>query len=82
MAYIDVDLSEFYDDELMEEVKRRELISEDYENLENKIRSIEESVTNLVDAINLKQQNQTNKLIENLIYSVTGRIITIGEWNG
>jgi len=68
MAYIDVDLDAFDDDELLQEVKDRKL------DLAGKI---EEECEHLITAIWLKRRVGVDyqKELDELIYSVIGKIV-------
>jgi hypothetical protein len=68
MAYIDVDLDAFDDDELLQEVKDRKL---------DLSAQIEEECEHLVTAIWLKRRVGVDyqKELDDLIYSVIGKIV-------
>lgn len=70
MPYItlDVDLDEFSDEDLMEELERRNLVDE---------KTIDSKIKVIIEKIHLKRMFGLNflKEVDELIYEVTGRIV-------
>lgn len=68
---VDVDLDEFSDDDLLEELDRRQLASD------GSINTINTEIKELIEKIHLKRMFQLDflKEVDELIYEVTGRIV-------
>ena len=64
---VEVDIEDFDDDELMDEIDRRKLYSS-----ESVI-----AINQIADAFALKKHDQAMRMLENLIYDVTGRIVPL-----
>lgn len=70
LVQVEVDLYDIDDDDLIEEIERRNLniaISDD----------IIKQVNNIADAICLGKKEIVNKLLEDMIWNVAGRIVEI-----
>jgi len=64
---IEVDLEDFDDDELMDEIYRRNLLAS----------NLVITINQISDAFVLKKHDQAMRILENLIYDVTGRIVPL-----
>ena len=63
---VEVDIEDFEDVELMDEIDRRKLPA-----------STGSAINQIADAFALKKHDQAMRMLENLIYDVTGRIVPL-----